>query len=336
MPSSIKKIKFIIAGAAVLIICFGATVPAQALLPSIKDPIVFEPQIGIPGFIKKDQKIELVKNNTSYIARMVKGFYDYGLGIGGILAAIVLMAAGIIWLTSGGSSEKISQAKSLIAGSITGLFLLFCSWMILKTINPYLLNFKIKDVKSIVPMFIGDGADGFIDELASLPEDTTIKYKCLGVDQTCADTIPPSTQLDISLCKKNKIEPITCSGNTPQKWCCAISKTITQDLNEACADQENGTPCKVSATDTISNSGSGSGFCFDEKCNGGIICCQCYSGYLPLTGLYLTKNCKNDLSTKECNEYCAHGIGGYAAYYYPGGSTNYTCTGRILSSCNKK
>lgn len=300
---------------------------AIPVIAAVSDPIIFDPQVGIPGFM---DNVSMEENNTSYIARMVTAFYDYGLGIGGILAAIMLMAGGVVWLTSAGSSEKVGQAKNLIGGSLAGLVLLFGAWIMLQTINPYLLNFRISDIKGVVAIYLGDGADGFIDGMASLPTDATIKYKCLGVEQLCVDTIPPSTQLDISLCAENKSEPVTCSGNTPDKNCCAISDTITQELNKECADKSNGTPCKVSATDAWL-----SGFCFDKKCNGGTVCCQCYNGYIPLTGLYLNKNCKNDLSKKECIAYCENGTG-WASDYYPGGSTNYTCAGGALSSCKKK
>lgn len=123
----------------------------------INDPIVFQPQVGIPGLVDKGSKLALTQNSTSYIAQMVKGFYDYGLGIGIILAAVVMMAAGVIWLTSGGSSEKITQAKGLISGSLIGMLLLIGSWMLLNIINPYLVNFKIKTIKNIAATDVAKG-----------------------------------------------------------------------------------------------------------------------------------------------------------------------------------
>lgn len=149
-----QKIKLILCAAAAFIILLAAAVPTF-VSATTTNPITFIPQIGIPGFIKQGEQIALVQNNTSYIARMVKGFYEYGLSIGGILAAIVLMAAGIIWLTSGGSSDKIGQAKGLIAGSLTGLLLLFGSWIILNTINPYLLDMKITTIRNMQPINLG-------------------------------------------------------------------------------------------------------------------------------------------------------------------------------------
>lgn len=116
------------------------------VIAAVEDPLTFRPQVGLPGF---ENEIVMEENDVSYIAKMIQAFYNYGLSIGGILAAIVLMAGGAIWLTSAGSSDKVSQAKDLIIGSITGLILLFGAWIMLNTINPDLLNFRIATIKLI-------------------------------------------------------------------------------------------------------------------------------------------------------------------------------------------
>lgn len=77
-----------------------------------------------------------------WIAQYIKGIYDYGLGIGGILAAVVLMGGGVLWLVSAGDASKITQAKDLIIGSLTGMIILTSSYLILDQINPNLINLK--------------------------------------------------------------------------------------------------------------------------------------------------------------------------------------------------
>ncbi len=77
-----------------------------------------------------------------WIAQYIQGIYKYGLGVGGILAAIVLMAGGLLWLVSAGDASKISQAKDLILGSVTGLIILMGTYLILDQINPGLNNLK--------------------------------------------------------------------------------------------------------------------------------------------------------------------------------------------------
>ncbi len=108
--------------------------------------ITFKPQVDVPGF---GTKTFGDTGSTQYIAQYVAAIYKYGISIGAILATVVLMAAGLMWLTSGGSQEKIGQAKNYISGSIIGLVLLFGSYILLNTINPELVNFHISDIKTI-------------------------------------------------------------------------------------------------------------------------------------------------------------------------------------------
>lgn len=118
-------------------------------------PVNFTPQVTIPGseFIKGTQYT--IEDSTTTISKYVKAVYDYLLSIVGITAAIVLMVGGIMWLTAGGSSEKVSQAKSWISGSLTGMVLALTSYLILQTINPQLVSFTPTDVPQIKPSIYG-------------------------------------------------------------------------------------------------------------------------------------------------------------------------------------
>jgi hypothetical protein len=125
-----------------IITIFGlASVDAQGILSERN--ITFKPQVAIPGF---GERTFGETGSTRYIAEYIVAIYRYGISIGAILATVVLMAAGLIWLASGGSQEKIGQAKNMISGSIIGLVLLFGSYTLLNTINPELVNFHIQDI----------------------------------------------------------------------------------------------------------------------------------------------------------------------------------------------
>jgi hypothetical protein len=320
---ALNFIKFSLIG--FLAVAFLGIMPAQA----IENPIIFEPQIGVPGF---DTKTPMTESSITYIGQMIKAFYDYGLAIGGILAAIVLMAGGLIWLVSGGSSDKITQAKGLIMGSIIGIGLLFGAWIILNTINPYLLDFRIRGIKGVVPMFIADGEDGFIDSVGSLPKDTIIKYECVGFGEhgfpeLCDSLYPPSINLTFSLCKDK--EDIICSGNTPIKVCCGQSEEVTQEMDQQCLNKNEGTLCKATPTDPDLNS-----FCHNNKCYSKKVCCQCGQGCV--LGVCVIVSCRNDLTVKECNEWCYNSYINYGTSYYAGGSENYICSGGDASRCIEK
>lgn len=109
----------------------------------------FIPQITIPGSIfQKGSEVE-IKDNTRPIGEYILSIYNYLLAVVGLLAAIVLMISGVIWLTAAGNSDKISQAKNWMIGSLTGLVLMLTSYIILKTVNPGLIEFKNPEISKI-------------------------------------------------------------------------------------------------------------------------------------------------------------------------------------------
>lgn len=82
------------------------------------------------------------QKEVSGIAQYVKLVYEYGTGVVGILAAVVLMIGGLMWLTAGGSQERVKSAQDWIKAALTGLIIALCSYIILLTINPDLVKFR--------------------------------------------------------------------------------------------------------------------------------------------------------------------------------------------------
>lgn len=114
--------------------------------------IKFKPQVEIPGFTE----YTFEKNgSTKPIGDYIKAIYKYAIGIVGILAAVMLMIGGLIWLTAGGSAERIGKAKEYIGASLTGLILALCSFIILATINPALVEFRITEIKQVDSTALG-------------------------------------------------------------------------------------------------------------------------------------------------------------------------------------
>jgi len=123
--------------------------PLPAAAQTVIKSLDFTPQVTIPNSEfnggpatvgSYDQTTG--KMNSDLLARYIKAFYNYGLTIAGILATLVLMGGGVIWLASGGDAGKVGQAKEMIFGSIIGMVILVCAWIILNTINPSLVNLK--------------------------------------------------------------------------------------------------------------------------------------------------------------------------------------------------
>lgn len=113
------------------------------------EPVEFTPQVTIPGSSFQAGVTSPLEASTGPIARYISAIYNYGVGIVGILAAMMLMIGGIIWLTAAGSSSKIEQAKSFIGSSLTGMALVLTAYILLNTINPDLVNLRTTTVAQL-------------------------------------------------------------------------------------------------------------------------------------------------------------------------------------------
>ncbi len=104
-------------------------------------------QIRIPGLNFKDG-VSLIKEDgniylqSSFFQQYLVSVYKYSVIAISILAVIMIMVAGVQWLISGGSYDKINLAKKRIGGSIIGIILAVGSYTILNVINPNLTGFR--------------------------------------------------------------------------------------------------------------------------------------------------------------------------------------------------
>lgn len=128
------------------------------VLPQVSqaaDPATFKPQVEIPGMDKEfgatDPKTGgyAIPGSTASIAKYIKVIYKYAIGIVGILAAVVLMVGGVMWIVAGGNATAIGEAKAWIGASLTGLVLALMSYLILATVNPALVDLKTTTIQTV-------------------------------------------------------------------------------------------------------------------------------------------------------------------------------------------
>ncbi|MCX6795243.1 MAG: pilin [Candidatus Falkowbacteria bacterium] len=119
--------------------------------PGVNASASFTPQISIPGYFTKgdtvtvghpivDPKTGARSMVSDLLPIYIGSVYKYLLTIVGIVAAVILMAGGILWLTSAGNESRVTKAKEMIFGSLAGVALLYGSYLILSTINPALIK----------------------------------------------------------------------------------------------------------------------------------------------------------------------------------------------------
>lgn len=77
-------------------------------------------------------------DNDTKLGDLVKYFFEWGVGLGGLAVFIALIIAGIEYITSIADPGKLNDAKDRIKSSLIGLVLLLSSWAIFNIINPSL------------------------------------------------------------------------------------------------------------------------------------------------------------------------------------------------------
>ncbi|MDD4901110.1 MAG: pilin [Patescibacteria group bacterium] len=91
---------------------------------------------------------DYVKNNSGLPAEenvsdprlVASNIIRYILGFLGILAVIIILYAGFKWMLSGGSEEKVGEAKKMLVAGIIGLVIILCAFAIANFVIEQLYN----------------------------------------------------------------------------------------------------------------------------------------------------------------------------------------------------
>lgn len=83
---------------------------------------------GIPG-------LEFLKQTNDF-GELISNIYVFGMGLVAISALVVLVAAGVWYMSAGDNAGRAGEAKKWMGNAIFGLVLALLSWLILYTINP--------------------------------------------------------------------------------------------------------------------------------------------------------------------------------------------------------
>lgn len=115
------------------------------------------------------------------IAEYVSIFYRFAVSAVAIIAAAMIMYAGISWLTAAGNSQRIGEAKERIIAAISGLIVTLLSFVILNTINPKLVQLQNPGIPEVA---LEEGASlsesGISSSAASTGECKSKGQVCLG------------------------------------------------------------------------------------------------------------------------------------------------------------
>lgn len=313
-----------------LLFFFLATALAFSFSPIVQaadeEAMQFDPQVPIPvggsGFDTGDN-VDVGSYYTSstgdryfkadLLPKYINTFYKYFQGIVGILAVIILMIGGVVWLTSAGDSTRIGQAKKMIGGAITGIIILFSSWIILNTVNPDLVNLPTIDIPTIKAYELGccETADDAMminkedcdkKEAASFYESTDTEayvvqnLKC--IKQTISCYILLNCQDEVVECR----DSLTLNDIKNIQNCNGIQKDLAMVVSTACS----------SVPECGGKTGSCKGVRDGKRCpDSDLDSAYCYDGFCMVGTGEAGERCGNDPGATCYSKYCSQIDGNY-------------------------
>lgn len=259
MPN-ILKFLFPTTSVIIIIICafLFSPSPAQA-------DITFTQQVAIPG-------VDVSTISNSSVGIYIKGIYKYLIGIVGILATLVMMFGGVLWLTAG-SSDRVKEGQEWIKSSLIGLLIALFSFVILATVNPELTKMKSLNINGISQQSQAATCSGrCTSDQCNASTETSTSDRCDNSEQICCVTKSDTSSACTS--QGGSCQDTACSGNQTDLGKCTGDKSFCCKTNTSTDCSSNGGECKLS-TLTCGSKGNKSGFSCPISSGGSqYICCN--------------------------------------------------------------
>ncbi|MBI2444637.1 MAG: hypothetical protein HYV42_05375 [Candidatus Magasanikbacteria bacterium] len=131
------------------------------------------------------------RTSFRHLGDFIQLMYKYLVGIAGIVGVVVIMVAGAQYITSGGSSERITSAKKRIGGALMGVFLAYLSYLLLNVLNPSLVNLRLPQVWMVRPQAL-------IPQFCSTASTSVFAYAAPTTDQTSPLEFSKSYNYDLT------------------------------------------------------------------------------------------------------------------------------------------
>lgn len=130
-------------------------VPATQLTPSIPQLAVPIPGVTITAPTQNSDGTISVP----YLAQYISGIYGYLLGISTIVAIIMVIYGGFLYLLAS-TGLQVTSGKTIIQDALIGLVVLYGSYFILWNVNPDLVSLRpitLRSVRSVALELSGEG-----------------------------------------------------------------------------------------------------------------------------------------------------------------------------------
>ena len=107
---------------------------AGALLAAVPAAVAATPSTPVVKLINPIGGTSSTPRGETDVMKILGLTINYALGIIGSLTLVVFVYGGVLWLTSGGTPEKIKTGSQAMMWAVIGLVVIFASYAILSTI----------------------------------------------------------------------------------------------------------------------------------------------------------------------------------------------------------
>lgn len=109
--------------------------------PDDKVVVQFTPQITIPGSNLFEAGKPITVDGLT-LAKWISAVYMFLAGAISIVGAVMVSYGGYQWLTAGGNTGRVQEARNTIYSALIAIAIILASYVLLRTINPQLVQFK--------------------------------------------------------------------------------------------------------------------------------------------------------------------------------------------------
>jgi hypothetical protein len=94
-------------------------------------------------------------NNSGVLYQCINQMYKFAIVVASVMSVFFLVIAGYVYMSAEGNSESVEKAKSIMTSTIASLVILFAGFILLKAINPDLIQFHSIQPPSVTGVPVG-------------------------------------------------------------------------------------------------------------------------------------------------------------------------------------
>ena len=112
-------------------ICVAVT--CLAILPSLvlasNDPVDLDP-ITETGLSTVREEVTLYQGGEGELEKVIPRLINIVMSILGIIAVIIILIGGFMWMTAAGNEERVDKAKKVLVAGVIGLLIVIAAYAI--------------------------------------------------------------------------------------------------------------------------------------------------------------------------------------------------------------